>query len=133
MSDSCDHMGCSLPGSSVHRILQARTLEWIAISFSKSMYISMKILKVYLCYFKIILHTTSLCISHFDEVKSKDNSKLHIYIYVCVCVCVCVCVYRTHFDAILLGSFINKLLEYNKLVQNSEAWNNTHLLLLKCP
>ena len=27
-------MGCSLPGSSVHRILQAKILEWIAIPFS---------------------------------------------------------------------------------------------------
>ena len=26
---------CSLPGSSVHRILQARLLEWVAISFSE--------------------------------------------------------------------------------------------------
>ena len=30
----CDPMDCSLPGFSVHGILQARTLEWIAISFS---------------------------------------------------------------------------------------------------
>ena len=28
-------MDCSLPGSSVHRILEARILDWIAISFSK--------------------------------------------------------------------------------------------------
>ena len=28
-------MGCSLPGSSVHGILQARVLEWVAISFSR--------------------------------------------------------------------------------------------------
>ena len=27
----CDPMDCSLPGSSVHGILQARTLEWIAM------------------------------------------------------------------------------------------------------
>ena len=27
-------MDCSLPGSSVHGILQARVLEWVAISFS---------------------------------------------------------------------------------------------------
>ena len=27
-------MGCSLPGSSVHRILQAGILKWVAISFS---------------------------------------------------------------------------------------------------
>ena len=29
-----DLMDCSLPGSSVHGILQARTLEWGAIAFS---------------------------------------------------------------------------------------------------
>ena len=29
-------MDCSLPGSSVHRILQARILEWVAISFSRA-------------------------------------------------------------------------------------------------
>ena len=28
-------MDCSLPGSSVHGILQARTLEWLAIPFSR--------------------------------------------------------------------------------------------------
>ena len=31
----CDPMDCSLPGSSVHGMLQARILEWVAISFSK--------------------------------------------------------------------------------------------------
>ena len=31
----CDPMDCSLPGFSVHRILQARILEWVAIPFSK--------------------------------------------------------------------------------------------------
>ena len=31
----CDPMDCSLPGSSLHGILQARVLEWIAISFSR--------------------------------------------------------------------------------------------------
>ena len=30
----CDPVGCSPPGSSVHGILQARILEWVAISFS---------------------------------------------------------------------------------------------------
>ena len=30
----CDPMDCSLPGPSVHGILQARILEWIAIPFS---------------------------------------------------------------------------------------------------
>ena len=31
----CDPMDCSLPGSSVHGILQARILEWVAIPFSR--------------------------------------------------------------------------------------------------
>ena len=31
----CDPMDCSPPGSSVHRISQARILDWVAISFSR--------------------------------------------------------------------------------------------------
>ena len=31
----CDPIDCSLPGSSVHGIFQARVQEWIAISFSR--------------------------------------------------------------------------------------------------
>ena len=32
----CDPVDCSPPGSSVHGISQARTLEWVAISFSRA-------------------------------------------------------------------------------------------------
>ena len=31
----CNPMGCSLPGSSVHGIFQARVLEWVVISYSR--------------------------------------------------------------------------------------------------
>ena len=31
----CSPMDCSPPGSSIHRILQARILEWVAIRFSR--------------------------------------------------------------------------------------------------
>ena len=34
----CDPRDSSLPGSSVPGILQARTLEWVAVSFSNSWY-----------------------------------------------------------------------------------------------
>jgi len=34
LSDSSDPMDCSLPGSSVHGIFQAKVLEWAAIAFS---------------------------------------------------------------------------------------------------
>ena len=41
VAESCltlsDPMDCSLPGSSVHGIFQARVLEWDAIAFSYSM------------------------------------------------------------------------------------------------
>ena len=39
VSQSCptlhDPMDCSLPGSSIHGIFQARVLEWVAIAFSE--------------------------------------------------------------------------------------------------
>ena len=35
MSDSCNPMDCNPPGLSVQGIFQARSLEWVAISFSK--------------------------------------------------------------------------------------------------
>ena len=41
-----DPMVCSLPGSSVHGIFQARVLEWGAIAFSKIFYY--KIIKLQL-------------------------------------------------------------------------------------
>ena len=34
----CNPVDCSPPGPSVHGILQARTLEWVVISFSKRSY-----------------------------------------------------------------------------------------------
>ena len=42
VSQSCptlsDSMDCSLPGSSIHGIFQARVLEWGAIAFSNNIY-----------------------------------------------------------------------------------------------
>ena len=40
-----DPMDCSLPGSSVHGIFQARVLEWGAIAFSDFLYNSTQIQK----------------------------------------------------------------------------------------
>ena len=37
VSDSCDPMDCSLPDFSVHGILQARILQWVAISFYRGL------------------------------------------------------------------------------------------------
>ena len=35
----CDPMDCTLPGSSVHGILQSRILEWVAIAFSRGIFL----------------------------------------------------------------------------------------------
>ena len=36
----CDPLDCSPPGSSAHGILQARTLEWVAILFSRGIFLT---------------------------------------------------------------------------------------------
>ena len=56
-----DPVDCSLPGSSVYGIFQARVLEWGAIAFSLSLSLSLYI------YIYIYTH----------------------YINVCICVCIC--------------------------------------------
>ena len=40
MYDSCDPMDCSLPNSSVHGILQARILEWVAHSLLQGIFLT---------------------------------------------------------------------------------------------
>ena len=39
VSDSCEPMDCSPPGSSLHGILQARTLEWVVIPPSRGSFL----------------------------------------------------------------------------------------------
>ena len=41
-----DPVDCNLPGSSVHGILQARTMEWVAISFSRALVKNFPLLKL---------------------------------------------------------------------------------------
>ena len=43
---SCNPMGCRLPGSSVDGILQAKILEWVAISFSILIHLSLCVYNV---------------------------------------------------------------------------------------
>ena len=66
--------GTSLPGSSVHGILGARILEWVAIPFSRD-----------LPYPEMEPRSPEL---QADSLPPELSEKL-----VCVCVCVCVCVY----------------------------------------
>ena len=56
----CDSIDCSSPGSSVHGILQVRTLEWVAISCSRASSnpktVTTKLCKLSLLSYKICLH-----------------------------------------------------------------------------
>ena len=64
----CDPMDCSLPGFSVCGILQARILEWTAISFSKASGCLLGLLH---------WQTDSLPLSHLEApLESKDLAKL---------------------------------------------------------
>ena len=40
----CNPMDCSLPGSSIHGILQTRVLEWVAIAFSSKTHLKILLL-----------------------------------------------------------------------------------------
>ena len=51
-----DPMDCSPPGSSIHGILQARVLEWVAISFSNACMLS--------CFSRVQLCVTPWTVAH---------------------------------------------------------------------
>ena len=53
-----DPIDCSLPGSSVHGIFQARVLEWGAIAFSKK--------NIYFCF---IDYKAFDCVDHSELLK----------------------------------------------------------------
>ena len=73
-----DPMDCSLPGSSVHGILQARVLEWGAIAFSVYVCVCVCVFKTYYIYityktyyiYKYIIYIIHICLlNKFLKVK----------------------------------------------------------------
>ena len=67
----CDHMDCSLPGSSAHGIFQARVLEWVAISTTL---LKAKLLSVY----SVILGCIELHPKQTGNFRSKGDFKTEI-------------------------------------------------------
>ena len=65
----CDSMDCSPPGSSVHGILQARRLEWDAISFLQGIFPTQK-WNPGLLHCRRILHH----LSHQGSLSGKDKT-----------------------------------------------------------
>ena len=66
----CNPMDCSLPGSSVHGILQARILEWVAIFFSRGSFQPQEL---------------NLNLLQADSLPLRHLGSPNTYIYVCVC------------------------------------------------
>ena len=92
MTNSCSPMDCSPPGSSVHGILQARILQWVAMPSSRGSSRSKDQIHVS-CrrnrYRRYFTPSLSVWITLSYEFVSILRSRKG-----CVCVCVCVCVER---------------------------------------
>ena len=95
----CDPIDGNPPGSPIPGILQARTLDWVAISFSNAWNWKVKV--------KSLSHVQLLespWTAAYQALPSMGFSRqeywsgmplpspIYIYMYICVCVCVCVCV-----------------------------------------
>ena len=72
-----DPVDCSPPGSSIHGILQAKLLEWIAIPFTRGIFLT---------------QGSNPSLSHFRQIVSSLSHEGNITKYpLCVFMCVCVC------------------------------------------
>ena len=75
----CDPMDCSLPGSSIHGIFQARVLEWGAIAFSVvEAYSATKTNTVE----SVLLRWMVLKFIIQSEVSQKEKDKYHILMHI---------------------------------------------------
>ena len=74
-----DPMDCSLPGSSIHGIFQAKVLEWSAIAFSTMEYYS----AIKRSAFKsVLMRWTNLESIIQSEVGQKEKYKYHILTHI---------------------------------------------------
>ena len=82
----CDPMNCTIPGSFVHGILQARILEWVSVPFFRGFSQPRDQTQV------------SLIAGGFFTIWATSEA-----LYMCVCVCVCVCVWTWKKVTLLLA------------------------------
>ena len=83
-----DPMDCSLPGSPVHGIFQARVLEWSAIAFSIAFYTVIYTLNGLLVLKKSEIMPSAatwmdLEIIILSEVSQTEKDKYHIVLHIC--------------------------------------------------
>ena len=84
---------CSLPGSSVHGISQARILKWVAISSSRGspQPRNWTCVSCVSCLSRQILY-------HWASWEAHVCINIYVPTYVCACVCICVCIYTYIYD-----------------------------------
>ena len=76
-------MDCSLPGSSVHGICQARVLEWVAIAFSIISFLEDAFLNTE-CYFLLSFNcSTGTLLFYCSSDFLKANLSLVKFIFIC--------------------------------------------------
>ena len=86
-ADSCDPMDCSPPGSSVHRILQERILDWVAMPSSRGSFQTRDRMCVsYIpCIGRLVLYQLSRweapvsCLEELNSVKEKEYIQRAIF------------------------------------------------------
>ena len=94
----CDPMDCNLPGSSVHGILQARILEWVAQGIFPTQGLNLGLPH---CRW-ILYHLSHQGSSNSLVCCRRWGVCVCVCVYICVCVYVCVCLHVCVFT--LLGS-----------------------------
>ena len=81
----CDPMDCSLPGSAVHGIFQARVLEWVAIAFSDLIFtprLFLFLLFIYLILIKLFILYWTMANKNIVIVSGEQrrDSAIHIHV-----------------------------------------------------
>ena len=71
----CDPVDCSLSCSSVHGILQARVLEWVAISFS-SLFFNWRIITLQYCHISIWIGHKRTCVPSLPNPPANNPTHL---------------------------------------------------------
>ena len=140
-------MDCSLLGSSVHRILQARILEWVAIPFwprdqtqVSCIADSFLIWATGKPFFPYIPHIAcspvpGVCIcvcliAKFQWWVSVLSFLLRRQIPRCVCVCVCVCVFNCKIPMLDISPVVFAVVTNNSKISRSFKMNVYFLLSL---
>ena len=84
----CDPTDCSTPGSSIHGIFQSRVVEWVAISYSRGIFLTQGLNLCLLCVLNWQTYFLSLCHLGSPYVCVYIYIYIHTHTHTCCCCCV---------------------------------------------